>query len=296
MKILFNKKFLLHNEKSNYEGPYRLEKFKDIEDTFQLGDKWINLVHSKEYHYAIKQACLSNQIIAEVQLNRMSYDCALLAVGLSVIASKNGDFAVVRPPGHHAGNESTLGFCLFNNIAIATQKLVNEGKRVLLLDIDGHHGNGTQEIFYQNNKVLFCSIHQEGVYPFSGLLIEKGKGAGFGYNINYPLEAGSGDTEFLDKISKIIKIAKEFKPDVIAVSAGFDGYEKDKLLELKYSQYAYYECAFRLKKAFKNQIVFAVLEGGYHNNTRKLVDSFIEGIHNGGKPPKMKYDEDMAIG
>lgn len=296
MKILFNKKFLLHNDKSNYEGSYRLENFKDIKDTYELGDKWINLVHSKEYQYTIKQACLSEKIIAEVQLDRTSYECALLAVGLSVTAAKNGDFAVIRPPGHHAGNESTSGFCLFNNIAIAVQKLVNEGKRVLLLDIDGHHGNGTQEIFYENNKVLFCSVHQEGVYPFTGTFLEKGKGAGFGYTINYPLEAGYGDDEFLDKINKIIEVGKEFKPDVIAVSAGFDGYEKDKLLDLRYTQHAFYECAYRLKKAFKKQTIFAVLEGGYHSDIRELVDSFIEGIHNGGKPPKMRYDENMAIG
>lgn len=296
MKILFNKKFLLHNVESQAEGAYRIQNFNDIEETTVNGEKWINLVHSGEYQYLIKQACFSGDIIAEVRLNKISYEDACLAVGLTVEAAKKGDFAIVRPPGHHAGKESAAGFCLFNNIAIAAQKMVNEGKRVFLLDIDGHHGNGTQDIFYESKDVLVCSIHQEGVYPYSGFVIETGKGKGHGFTYNFPLEAGMGDKEFLSRVDKSISLAKQFKPDVIGVSAGFDGYEKDNLLGLKYSKHAYYECAYKLKKAFRKTPVFAVLEGGYHNDIRELVDTFIEGIENGSKPPRLKFNEDMAIG
>lgn len=296
MKILFNKKFLRHNLDSDYEGAYRLEKFMDIEDTTYNGEKWINLIHSKEYQYTIKQACLSNEVKVEVQLNKLSYESAILAVGLTVLAAEQGDFAVVRPPGHHASRETTAGFCLFNNIAIATQKLVNEGKKVFLLDIDGHHGNGTQDIFYNSKDVLYCSIHQEGTYPYTGFPIETGKGEGFGYTINFPIEAGKGDKEFLERIDKAIIKAKEFKPDVIGVSVGLDGYEKDRLLELKYTRHAFYECAYRLKKSFRKTPVFAVLEGGYHYEIRELVNRFIEGIDNGSKPPKIKYNEEMSLG
>lgn len=296
MKILFNKKFLLHNVESQADGAYRIQGFDDVEDTTVNGEKWISLVHSKEYKYLIKQACFSNEVIAEVQLNKVSYEDACLAVGLSVEAAKHGDFAVVRPAGHHAGRESAAGFCLFNNIAIAAQKMVNEGKKVMLIDIDGHHGNGTQDIFYDTNDVLFCSIHQEGIYPYSGYVIETGKGKGMGHTFNFPLDAGASNKEFLDRIGKCINLAREFKPDIIGVSAGFDGYEKDKLLDLRYTRHAFYECGYKLKKAFRKIPVFAVLEGGYHDEIRSMVDAFIEGIENGSKPPKLKFNEDMAIG
>jgi acetoin utilization deacetylase AcuC-like enzyme len=296
MKILFNKKFLLHNADCQAEGAYRIKDFTDINDTNVDGEQWIKLVHPENYRYLIKQACFNNEFIAEVQLSQISYEDACLAVGLTVEASKRGDFAVVRPPGHHAGKETAAGLCLFNNIAIAAQKLVNEGKRVFLLDIDAHHGNGTQDIFYDCKDVLFCSIHQENVYPYTGFVIETGKGKGLGFTYNFPLEAGKGDKDFLDRVEKAIQIAKQFKPDVIGVSAGFDAYENDILMGLKYTKHAYYECAFKLRKAFKKQTIFAVLEGGYHNEIRLLVDAFIEGIENGSKPPRLRFNEDMAIG
>ena len=158
------------------------------------------------------------------------------------------------------------------------------------------HGDGTQQIFYDTNKVLFCSIHQAYAYPFSGFVTETGNGLGEGYTFNFPLLSGKGDPEFLDRVDKAIGLAREFNPDVIGVSAGFDAYIKDKLLQLNVSKKAYYECAYRIKKNFRKVPVFAVLEGGYHNDLRELVDTFVDGINKGGKPPRMKYNEDMAIG
>jgi acetoin utilization deacetylase AcuC-like enzyme len=296
MKILFNKKFLEHNVDSPAEGAYRLSGFHDIEDTFAEGEKWISLVHPELYRDTIKHACRNHDVLAEVQLTPSSYEAAILAVGLTIKASEDGDFAAVRPPGHHAGSERPAGFCFFNNIAIATQKLVNEGKKVLIIDIDGHHGDGTQGIFYDTDRVLFCSIHQEYAYPFSGFVTETGTGKGTGYTLNFPLFSGKGDKDFLDRIAKIIDKGREFKPDVIAVSAGFDGYENDRLLQLNYSERAFYECAYQIKKNFRKVPVFAVLEGGYHHDLRTLVDAFVEGINKGGLPPRVKYNEDMAIG
>jgi acetoin utilization deacetylase AcuC-like enzyme len=296
MKILFNKIFLDHNIDSQYEGAYRLNNFKDIEDTTIDGEKWISLVHPESYRDTIKKACQNREVIAEVQLSPESYKAVCIAVGLSVKASETGHFAVVRPPGHHASFDKPSGFCLFNNIAIATQKLLNEGKRVLLLDIDGHHGDGTQHIFYKSNKVLFCSIHQEYAYPFTGFVTERGEGEGEGFTLNFPLMTEKGDKDFLDRIDKVIEQAREFKPDIIGVSAGFDAYEKDKLLQLNYSKHAYYECAYRLKKNFRGTPIFGVLEGGYHEDLRELVDAFVEGINKGRRPPKIVFNEDMAIG
>jgi len=296
MKILFNKIFLEHNVDSEAEGAYRISEFQDIEDTTIDGEKWISLVHPEVYQNAIKAACDHREVVAEVGLTPESYEAARLAVGLVVKASETGDFAVIRPPGHHASFERAAGFCFFNNIAIATQKLVNEGKKVFILDIDGHHGDGTQSIFYDSDQVLFCSIHQEHTYPYSGSVLESGSGEGQGFTLNFPLMAGKGDKEFLDRVDKAIEQACKFEPDAIGVSVGFDGYVKDKLLQLNYSKHAYYECAYRLKKNFRKIPVFAVLEGGYHQDIRELADVFVEGINKGGKPPRVKYNEDMAIG
>ncbi|NOX86070.1 MAG: histone deacetylase [Chlorobi bacterium] len=296
MKILFNKKFLEHNKNSEAEGPYRLKEFKDIENTYVDGEKWITLVHPEDYKEEIRKACFENRVIAEVELTPDTWEAACLSVGLTVKASEDGDFAAVRPPGHHAGFERPAGFCLFNNIAIAAQKLVNEGKKVFILDIDGHHGDGTQNIFYESDKVFYCSIHQEFAYPFTGFPTEVGSGKGVGYTLNFPLMSGKGDADLLDRVDKAIVKARKFQPDVIGVSVGFDGYVKDRLLQLNFTRKGYYECAFRIKKNFRRVPVFAVLEGGYHYDVRQLADVFVEGVNNGGKAPRMKYNEDMAIG
>ena len=296
MKILFNRKFLRHNAGSVAEGPYRIGDFDDIEDTDADGEKWIGLVHPESYQLKIRRACEDHDVVAEVQLTPETYDAACLAVGLAVQASEQGDFAVIRPPGHHARRERASGFCLFNNIAIAAQKHVNEGKKVFILDIDGHHGDGTQDIFYDTDRVMYCSIHQEYAYPFTGFPIETGLGKGVGYTLNFPLMSGKGNADFLDRIDRAILAARAFEPDLIGVSAGFDAYRKDRLLQLHLTSKAYYECAYRLKKNFRSVPVFAVLEGGYHEDIRKLVNLFVEGIKNGAKPPRRKYNEGMAIG
>jgi acetoin utilization deacetylase AcuC-like enzyme len=295
MKALFLKKFLEHNIDSDSEGAYRLLSFMDSYEVPSVnGEAYLNLVHSDRYIEYIQEACEHGDYVAEVYLSPASYEAACLAVGLTVMASEQGDFAVVRPPGHHAGRERAAGFCFFNNIAIATQKLVNEGKKVFIFDIDGHHGDGTQSIFYDSDRVLYCSIHQHYAYPFTGFPDETGTGPGSGYNFNFPLISGSGDKDFLATVDKAIVIARDFNPDVVAVSAGFDAYYKDKLLGLQVTQRAYYECAFRLRRAFSN--IFAVLEGGYHDDIKECIEKFIDGIHKGAQPPVLKWDTDMSIG
>jgi len=280
MNILFNSKFLLHNPESFGEGPYRIEDFRDpVEDIEYNGEEYITLVHSAEYKEQIKKSCMAGSILAEVHVSPESYEAACLAVGLTVMASEGDDFAIVRPPGHHAKVERADGFCLFNNIAIAAQKLMLEGKKIFILDIDGHHGDGTQSIFYSSDKVLFCSIHQQYAYPWTGETFETGEGSGKGFTINIPLPAGSGDDHLLSAVDHAIARAELFNPDVIGVSAGFDGYEKDRLLELRYTVKGYFECGYRLGKKFRH--VFAVLEGGYHKDIKKCADNFIEGFHKG---------------
>ena len=294
MKILFNEKFLQHNVDSKAEGSYRIKDFKDVENTEADGEEYFSLIHNEEYIKMIKEACLNNTMLAEVQLSKSSYEAARIAVGLTILASEQNDFAVVRPPGHHAGRNKTAGFCFFNNIAIATQKLVDEGKTVFILDIDGHHGDQTQAVFYDTNKVFFCSIHQLYAYPFTGMENEKGEGKGNGFTLNIPLIPESGDKEFLAAINKAIMKAVDFNPDVIAVSAGFDGYKLDRLLNLNYSLDAFFQCGLKLRRSFGK--IFAVLEGGYHGDIRKCVDSFIEGVNKGCVPPKNTWNHEMSIG
>jgi acetoin utilization deacetylase AcuC-like enzyme len=296
MDFLFNSLFLEHNPDCSGEGAYRVKNFSDIADTVVDGEKWLSLVHSQEYIEMIRIACYENKHLAEVKLSAESYRAACMAAGLSVRASETGAFAIVRPPGHHASREKTHGLCLFNNMAIAAQKLVNEGKKVFILDIDGHHGDGTQNIFYDSNKVLFASIHQTNAFPYSGSVIETGEGPGEGYTINMPLYPGNSDKEFLERLHKIIAVAIDYRPDVIGVSIGFDGYSHDDILELNYSDRLFYEAAFQLKKAFRNTMVYAVLEGGYLNNIRTLAESFTEGIKNGKKPPPNLINEDISFG
>ncbi len=295
MKVLFNKKSLLHNINSEAEGAYRIAEFEGKYDDVDLnGEPYLELVHSHQYIESIRQASAQSEYLAEVLLTPDSWEAALSAVGLTIMAAEQNDFAVVRPPGHHAGREFAHGFCFFNNLAIATQKLVNEGKRVFILDFDGHHGDGTQSIFYNTNKVFYCSIHQNYAFPFTGFAEETGIGEGLGYTRNFPLISGSGDKEFLKAFDKAIELIFKFDPDIVGVSAGFDAYYKDTMLGLNVSLRSFFECGFRLRRAFSD--IFAVLEGGYHEDVKLCTDTFIEGIHKGALPPALKWDVEMSIG
>ena len=278
MEILFNSKFLKHNHGSYAEGPYRIEEFQSqVQEVDRDGEAYITGVHGESYHKMVRDACMQHEVMAEVNLTPESYEAACSAVGLTLMAAEQGDFAVVRPPGHHAKRERADGFCLFNNIAIAAQHMVNEGKKVFILDIDGHHGDGTQEIFYESDQVLFCSVHQQFAYPWSGHSDETGAGPGKGYTLNFPLANGSGDKELLEVAEKAIARAEDFKPDVVGVSAGFDGYIDDRLLDLRYTLNGYFQVGNRLAASFDH--IFAVLEGGYHLDIPACVQHFIRGVN-----------------
>lgn len=294
MKILFNQQFLHHNIHSDAEGAYRIRGFSDIRDTFADGEKFISLVHSEPYIEWIREACESRDYVAEVLVTPETWEAAKIAVGLTVMAAELGDFAVVRPPGHHASRQRAAGFCLFNNMAIAAQKMVNDGKKVFIFDFDGHHGDGTQDIFYDSDQVFYCSVHQLYAYPFSGFSTETGTGKGLGFTLNLPLVAGSGDKEFMDALDIAIGAARKFSPDVVGISAGFDAYHKDRILGLQFSLNAYYEVGFRLRRSFQH--VFGVLEGGYHQDIRTCVDKFIEGVEMGSRPSRIKYNPEMSLG
>jgi len=200
--------------------------------------------------------------------------CAVGAVldGIDNILSGRADngFALVRPPGHHAENGHAMGFCLFNNAAIGAHYLIRKHKlqRVLLIDWDIHHGNGTQHAFYANPQVLYFSTHQYPYYPGTGSFDETGENAGLGYTVNVPLSGGQGDSDYVSIFNQIlVPLAMEYKPEFVLVSAGYDIYQNDPLGTMDVTPQGFYVMTRIIRQLADNicagRLLFT-LEGGYH--------------------------------
>jgi len=287
MKLIYNKIFLEHDTGMHPENKKRLESLGKLPETeIENGEKYLGLVHTQDYVKHVKDICdIKGHLDPDTITSEGTYEAAIRAVGATVMASKTNDFAFVRPPGHHAYPDHSSGFCIFNNIAIATQKLVNEGKKVLIFDFDAHLGDGTVKIFYNTDKVLYWSLHQYPAFPGGGTEDQIGEGNGKGFTINCPLPPGTGDDLYIDTINRFMPIAKQFNPDVVAVSAGFDAHKEDLLLDLRLSTNVYYKIGQILSKNFKN--IFATLEGGYNTIVfPKCVYNFLDGINQ--KPIRFK--------
>ena len=198
-------------------------------------------------------------------------DIASLAAGAALQAAEhamtNHDaaFALVRPPGHHAERDRAMGFCLYNNVAVAAAHAIAGGlERVAIVDIDVHHGNGTQWMFYNDPKVLYVSSHQHPFYPGTGAANEIGIGEGVGFTFNVPLEMGATDADYaLVYRTVVLPVLDEFAPELVLVSAGFDAHERDPLASMRVTTDGYAWVVTQLVKAARNGSIAFVTEGGY---------------------------------
>jgi acetoin utilization deacetylase AcuC-like enzyme len=288
---LIDECYLLHNPgKLHPESPKRLVAIRQTLEDVGACERWhslhprkanldeLELVHSPAHIEHVEQAAkhAPSSLDSDTSVSMESYQIALFAAGgvlqcVDQICSGlvRRVFAFVRPPGHHAERDAARGFCLFNNVAIAAAyaRLKHKLERIAIVDFDVHHGNGTQSIFYNSSNILYISSHQYPFYPGSGNFNEVGRGAGKGYTLNFPLPRGAGDPNFVPIYSKIIPVVlDQFSPQLILVSAGFDGHYKDPLGELSLTQTGYASAAGSLMAAAErvcNGKICFVLEGGY---------------------------------
>jgi acetoin utilization deacetylase AcuC-like enzyme len=271
-------------------------------------------VHPKEYIDFIHTASdRESRFDADTRASKGSWNAALLAAGAGIKAWQEiqagnlvNAFALVRPPGHHANEQTARGFCLFNNISVLARHITaNEpDSKVLILDIDAHHGNGTQEIHYAENNILYLGLHQDGrtLYPgYSGYINELGEGHGEGYNINLPLPPGTTDQSFLYALNTLLpQITEQYQPTALLVSAGYDAHFRDYLTGLQFSATAYLKAAQLIVKVAEKYCkgrTIMFLEGGY--DLRALAESIYNtliGMSGNGTPVDEKPpDEDPRI-
>ena len=295
---------LLHNNGPGH--PERPERLKAIQEALKKSglSKQLNffesaaaeretlaLIHPRNYIENIAEVCLraGNGIAMldnDTAVSQDSFTAAQLAVGAAVAAVERvsrgeltNAFCAVRPPGHHAERATAMGFCLFNNAAIAAEWLVREKhvEKVLIIDWDVHHGNGTQDIFYERGDIFYLSLHQWPLYPGTGREDEIGEGHGHGATRNVPLPPATTEQKYLDTFYKTTEeVFKKFKPDFLLLSAGFDAHRDDPLANLQLTAKGFgsmTKFSLELAASFCAGKAVSLLEGGY--NLTALADSVI---------------------
>ncbi len=307
--IIYSQRYLLHRTGEGHpESPARLraimqgikqarllenERCTLIEPRpASLND--LQLVHSLDYISRIKEFCRRGGGLLEEEagtvVSKESFTVACLAAGGAMQAAQmvmkgelKNAFVVSRPPGHHAGRAHASGFCIFNNVALAAESLLDKFslRRILILDVDAHHGDGTQRIFYDTDEVLYISLHEDpSEFPGAGFIHEVGEGKGAGYTVNIPLPFGTTDSAYWRAIKSIVMpIIGQYRPEFILISAGFDGYFRDAVSELSLSAYIYlkvFQVMMDSARIFSKDKLVAVLEGGYRSRfLRKIIPVII---------------------
>ena len=277
-----------------------IENFKKIDDKNLIWKKpakfnlsLINKTHSEDYVNQVEKSFPKKGLVfldGDTIISPGSKDATKDAVG-SIIAAIDGvenkefnsAFCAVRPPGHHAEKDKAMGFCIYNNVAVGANYLIEKYKynKIAIIDFDVHHGNGTQNIFYDNEKVLYISTHQYPYYPGSGSEKEKGN---FDNVLNIPLKAGTTSEEYFNAYEIVLNKLKTFKPEFLLFSAGFDAHIDDPLAQLMLSSEDFYKITKRTLECSRSLCkgrVVSILEGGYdlralQNSTKRHVDALIE--------------------
>ncbi|UCD63648.1 MAG: histone deacetylase family protein [Candidatus Zixiibacteriota bacterium] len=278
MKIIFSEKCLEYSQPGHPESPRRVslvyERLKDEFEVIAPGnitDEDILMVHSDSFLRQIKSESFYD---ADSPAYAGIYSYALASAGGAMTAAelalkKTPSMSLMRPPGHHAGKDFLGGFCYFNNIAIAVVRALRKVKRVAVIDFDCHHGNGTQDIFLGHENIIYVSLHQSPLYPGTGFRSELNC-------LNYPVSAGTGESEYLAVLAKALKEVKKFAPDLIAVSAGFDTFKEDPITGLNLDVASYERIGRRI--AALDKPTFSVLEGGYSSRMGDCVYRYLKGL------------------
>ncbi len=259
----------------------------------------LTAVHPARYVRAIEELCLAGggAIDADTVVSERSYEAALHAAGgavqlvdLLLSGEATTGLSALRPPGHHAEPARAMGFCLFGNVAVAARHALDARgmERVLILDWDVHHGNGTSAAFHATPEVLFVSLHQSPLYPGTGPPSDLGSGEGVGYTVNLPVAAGAGDALYLSLVEHVVApLARAYEPQLVLISAGFDAHRDDPLAEVRLTEdgFATLAGAVRRLAAELGAPVGAVLEGGY--DLRALAASTVAtmGVLTAPSPP-----------
>ena len=277
-----------------------IDNFKKVDNknliwkkSIKFDEYFLNKTHSKDYINHVKHSFPKKGLVfldGDTVVSPGSKDATKDAAG-SIITAIDGvqnkefknAFCAVRPPGHHAEKDKAMGFCVYNNVAVGANYLIEKYKynKIAIIDFDVHHGNGTQDIFYNNEKVMYISTHQYPYYPGSGSEKETGK---FNNVLNIPLEAGTTSEEYLNAYENVLSKVKQFKPEFLLFSAGFDAHIDDPLAQLRLNSEDFYKITKRTleySKSFCNGRVVSILEGGYdlkalQISSQRHVDALLE--------------------
>ncbi len=276
---------LMQKHYKEYRGIYPIEssdrienikeeigEYEEVELEESKAKEELLKVHSKEHYDAFLHLCKKGANLGDLNFHKGLVEVALNAINTSIKAAEKGAFAAIRPAGHHAYKEKFAGFCYFNNVVIAIQRFLENNEKIAIFDFDAHYGNGTHDLVKDRENVFYFSIHADTSKYYPG--VKYFSKNSFLIDVDPSKE---NDEEFLRHSKKLIEKIKDYNPDVLAISSGFDTWREDKVLGFNIGKVETYEKLGEMIKEVESH-KFALLEGGYHKDLGKLVKAFMEGL------------------